>query len=986
MSIALDSSGNLFISDSGNHRVRKVTPGGVITTVAGNGGISAACTVSGVPLSGPASGISLSDRTGLGVGGGGNLYIADTDAGCVRRVDSTGTMTTVAGDGNFLFAGDGGSAIAASLDSPLGVTVDAAGNLFISDTGNLRVRKVVGPGTVGSSISTVAGNGLIYSGDSSQAVDASLNSVQGVGVAADASGNIYVADSVDNLIRKISVGGIITTVAGNGCFGFSVANPPACDSQNDATAGDFVPAVNASLAGPTALAVDSAGNIFIADASNQRIRKVDTLGIISTVAGNGTQGFAGDGYLAVNAELSFPSGVAVDAAGNLFIGDTDNHRVRKVDGAGNISTFAGTGTGGFGGDGGPASSALLNFPAGVALDATDANLFIADLANHRVRRVTLLTQTIATVAGNGTPGFGGDGGPASGAMFDFPTAVALDGSGNLFVADFGNQRIRRIDALSQIVTTVAGSGIFGFGGDGGPANLALLANPSGLAVDALGNLFIADTFNNRVRKVSAPVVPFISFSAASIAFDSQVVGTTSTAKTVTVNNAGDAPLVITQIGILAPAGGASPDFAETDSCSTPLAVGGSCTINVTFTPSVAGDRTGTLVLTDNGAGSPQALPLAGTGTTSSIALSQTSLVFGNQGVGSTSPFLTLALTSTGSGPLSIAGVVTKGDFAQTNNCGASVPSLTTCTISATFTPTDKGARSGTLTLNDGDVTSPQTIALSGTGVQAYTLLADRTSATVLRGTDTATFNFSASSIYNFTSNIDLACTGNSPALCSFSPSSIAVGQNSVLTVSNLSAVTGNTLTFSVAGTNGPQTSSLDITLSIADFSMTATPPAATVTAGQTATYSISIQPSGGFNQPIALNCSGAPLAATCSVSPLSISPDGTHPATITVNVTTAAIATADVFPISIIPGGPGLVLAFFCFVIFSGVVIYYLISRHHVRYLLAALALFILTWVACGGGNTLPLLRGTPTGTYSLSVAAASGGLSHTTNLSLTVK
>lgn len=988
MSVALDSSGNLYISDSGNHRVRKVSSGGVITTVAGNGGISAPCTLSpGVPLSGVATSISLSDRTGVGVGGAGSLFIADADAGCVRRVDSTGNMVTVAGNGNFLFAGDGGPAISASLTSPLGVTVDAAGNLFISDTGNLRVRKVAGPVTITSTITTVAGNGLTYSGDGSQGVNASLNSVQGVSVAADGSGNIFIADSVDNLIRKISVGGMITTVAGNGCFGFSVGNPPACNKPGDAAAGDGVLAVNASLAGPTAVAADSLGNIFIADASNHRIRKVDTLGTISTVAGDGTQGFAGDHNLATGAELSFPSGVAVDAAGSLFIADTDNHRIRMVVGA-HITTFAGTGTAGYGGDGGPAAGAMLNFPTGVAFDSLYKNVFIADLSNQRVRRVNVQTQTITTVAGNGTTGFGGDGGPATGAMFDFPTAVAVDGSGNLFVADFGNQRIRRVDSLSQIVTTVAGSGRFGFAGDGGPANLAQLANPSGLAVDATGNLFIADTFNNRVRKVTAPLVPFITFSPASVSFPSQVVGTTSVSQTLTVNNAGDAPLIISQVAALSASGGPGKDFGETDTCGTPLAVGGSCTVNITFGPSAAGNRTGTLVLTDNGAGSPQTIPLSGTGTTSSISLSQTSLTIGNQGVGSTSPFLTLALTSTGTGPLSITSVATSGDFAQTNNCGASVPSLTTCTISVTFTPTATGARSGTLTLNDDDATSPQTISLSGTGVQAYALLADRTSATILRGNDTATFNFSASSIYNFTSNIDLTCAANAPALCSFSPASIAVGQNSVLTLSNLSAVTGNTLSFSVTGTSGGQTSTLSITVLIADFSLAATPASASVTAGQTGIYTVSIQPSGGFNQLISLNCSGAPLASTCSVAPISISPDGTHAATVTVNVTTAAIATAEVFPNMTIPGfhGRGSMPAFFCFVIFSGVVIYYLISRRRVRYLLATLALFILTWAACGGGNQLPLLRGTPTGTYSLTLAAASGSLSHTTNLSLTVK
>jgi hypothetical protein len=207
-------------------------------------------------------------------------------------------------------------------------------------------------------------------------------------------------------------------------------------------------------------------------------------------------------------------------------------------------------------------------------------------------------------------------------------------------------------------------------------------------------------------------------------------------------------------------------------------------------------------------------------------------------------------------------------------------------------------------------------------------------------------------------------------------------------VSNLSAITGNSLVFSVTGTSGTQSSALDITVAIADYALSAKPPSATVTAGETATYTVSIEPSGGFNEPIALNCSGAPLASSCSVAPLSVTPDGTNPATVTVHVSTAAIATAQGLPNITIPGGgsPGSLLTFFCFVSFLGVVSYFLISRRRVRYLLATLALFILTWAACGGGNTLPLLRGTPTGTYSLTVSTASGGLSHTINLNLTVK
>ena len=246
--------------------------------------------------------------------------------------------------------------------------------------------------------------------------------------------------------------------------------------------------------------MDSSGSLFIADTSNSRIRKVDTSGNICTVAGNGTQGFSGDGGPATSALLNRPVDVAVDSSGNLFIADQFNHRIRKVDTSGNISTVAGNGTEGFSGDGGPATSALLNRPVDVAVDSS-GNLFIADRLNHHIRKVDT-SGNISTVAGTGTAGLTGDGGPATGAQLNSPRSVAFDSSGNLFIADTFNYRIRKVDTSGNI-TTVAGNGTKGDLGDGGPATSAQLDGPSDVAVDTSGNLFIADTFNYRIRKVEA---------------------------------------------------------------------------------------------------------------------------------------------------------------------------------------------------------------------------------------------------------------------------------------------------------------------------------------------------------------------------------------------------------------------------------------------------------------------------------------------------
>ena len=286
----------------------------------------------------------------------------------------------------------------------------------------------------------------------------------------------------------LAAAGDISTVAGTGTAGFG---------------GDGGPATSAQLNIPRAVAVDSSGNLFIADWGNGRIRKVDTSGTISTVAGNGTAGFSGDGGPATSAKLNIPRGVAVDSSGNLFIADWSNGRIRKVDTSGTISTVAGDGTFGFGGDGGPATSAQLSFPTGVAVDSS-GNLFIADTANHRIRKVDT-SGTISTVAGNGTAGFSGDGGPATSAKLNFPFGVAVDSSGNLFIADHFNHRVRKVDTSGNI-DTVAGTGATGpfaggFSDDGGPATSAALNLPDGVAVDSSGNLFIADSINNRIRKV-----------------------------------------------------------------------------------------------------------------------------------------------------------------------------------------------------------------------------------------------------------------------------------------------------------------------------------------------------------------------------------------------------------------------------------------------------------------------------------------------------
>ena len=304
------------------------------------------------------------------------------------------------------------------------------------------------------------------------------------GVAVDGAGNLYIADTSSHRILRVNTEGTITTFAGTGEMGYS---------------GDGGPAVQAQLNGPFGVAVDGAGNLYIADTLNYRIRRVDTEGTITTFAGTGEKGNSGDGDPAIQTLLNNPYDVAVDTNGNLYIADTSNHRILRVDIAGTITTFAGTGDRGFSGDGGPAVQALLNDPYGVAVD-TDGNLYIADTLNQRIRRVDT-EGTIATFAGTGDRGFSGDGGPAVQALLDRPRGVAADTDGNLYIADTLNQRIRRVDTEGTI-TTFAGTGNRGFSGDGGPAVAARLNFPTRLAVDGAGNLYIADTDNHSIRVVT----------------------------------------------------------------------------------------------------------------------------------------------------------------------------------------------------------------------------------------------------------------------------------------------------------------------------------------------------------------------------------------------------------------------------------------------------------------------------------------------------
>ena len=477
--VAVDGLGSVYIANTLGNRIQRVDPSGTITNIAGIG------TFGYSGDGGLATDATFDEPVAVTVDGVGNVYVADQDNHAIRRIDTFGIITTIAGLGpdgaEYDPADDGGPAVVAHLSSPRGVTLDAQGNLYIADTGNRRIRKIDASGI----ITTVAGNGnAAYraADDGGPAIDAQT---QASSVAVDDAGNLYIGDGNNERIRKIDTTGLITTFAGTGTLGFS---------------GDGGPAANAQLAFPTGIAIDGGGSLLIADESNQRIRRIDASGVIATVAGNGTTGSIGDGGAATSAPLSQPT-MRLDSHGNLYITDTTHSSGASIRPA-MITTVAGDGTSGNGADGVAATASHLSFPTNVALDGND-NLFITD--NVRIRRVDGVTGIITTVAGGTKFGDGGDGGPATDAKLGRPVGLALDAGGNPPSPIGRIDRIRRVDATTQIITTVAGTGVPGFQAtdDGGPATSAELDGPSGVAFDAGGNLVIADSFNCRIRRVDA---------------------------------------------------------------------------------------------------------------------------------------------------------------------------------------------------------------------------------------------------------------------------------------------------------------------------------------------------------------------------------------------------------------------------------------------------------------------------------------------------
>jgi len=789
--VALDSSGDLFIGDTNNCVVREVIIStNIISTYAGDH----TCGYSGDTLA--ATSAELNYPAGAAADSSGNLYIADASNCVIREVTkSSGKISTVAGNHTCGFMGDGGLATSAELNTVYGVAVSGTTVTF-ADYNNQRVRQF----TVGGNINTVAGTGTACQGTCGEGGAAtSAELYDPVGVATTTGGTIYIGDNYNYAVDSFTVGGNLNRVAGNHSYNLetqysgapatgvvlnypygitddSSGNVYIADSHNfmvredvkstslvnffagDGTEGylgDGGPATSAELNYDYGVAKDSSGNVYIADTYNCLIRKVNTAGTISTfaglvVSGSVRCGYSGDGGAATSAELNYPDGVAVDSKNNVYIADSNNEVVRKVSTAGTITTIAGIGQiNGYSGDGGPATNALLYGPTAVTVDPA-ANVFIADYYNCRIREISAATSIITTVAGNGNCSFTGDGLAIDNGV-GYPQGVAVDANDNLFIGD-NNQRVRWVNPQG-FMTTVAGTGQAGYSGDGGSATAAELYTPTGVTLDSAGDILVSDYNNLRVRNITAFAA--VSTSTGSMAFGLTAVGSTSSPQTLIVSAYG--PVTISNIT-------ASSNYTEADDCPATMANGTTCTMYVYFAPTASGTLNGSITIDSNGFfNQVNTVNLSGLG--SAIQLTGSPLAFGNQLVKTTSAAKSVTVKNTGTTAITMHAITltdTTDYTLSTNTCPASGSTLAggaSCTISVTFNPPTTGAKRGSVVINDTDPSSPQLIGLSGTGTSNVSL-----SPSTITFANTAVGVTSAATKVTLTNNTGVSITLSTPAI------------------------------------------------------------------------------------------------------------------------------------------------------------------------------------------------------------------------------
>jgi sugar lactone lactonase YvrE len=760
--LAVNGDG-LYIADTYNNVVRRFDlVSGALTTVAGTGvagyvdGVLGTAALLRMP-----SGLAFDDRA--------NLFIADTGNNAVRELSVTDHMLrTVAGTTKAGEFGDGGPAILAQLSSPTGVAVRSNGDVVIADTGNNLIRVLEGTlsAAPAHNIHVEAGNGTpSFAGDGQPPANAQFSApaavVSRLGVASQPNaavpavkGQRYVVDTFNQVVRTFVSSDTdpdnhssgdndaddVSTLAGTGGFR---GLPDSSSSK----------LTNSRLANPMGSALSPSGDrLYVADTFNNVVRAIDlTQNTITTVAGTaGQAGFGGDGGAATSALLSYPTGVAVDQAGDLFIADTYNGRIREVIG-GTIYTVAGTGRLGFSGEGGPATAADLYFPYGVSVDAsTPPNLIITDSFNHRIRKAAAVspinpktnkpldsraTNVITTLAGTGDQAMA-DGLATVQAQFNRPWSAALDNT-SIYVADYLNQRVRRIDLTSGSVTTVAGQSVAGVPspgllGDVGPADAAEVNGPRGLSMlGDSGALLVADSFNGRIRWLG---VTQAGIQRTQLNFDPTNLAGLSQPQSVTVSSSGSGLLVMGAVDLGADRDNFYLNPAKNSCAQARLEPGSSCSFEVAFQPRAPGGHTGSVVIPNDAIGGAQQVTLTGRGTASLVSLSPPAVAIHQAANAPPAPAI-VTLTNNGDGLLHITSIGldqgTSPGFSQGNNCPSVMAAHSSCQITVILSqiaPDDKATRTGMLTVVDdaagnsaGDTTAggtSQSVPLTGNLAQS----------------------------------------------------------------------------------------------------------------------------------------------------------------------------------------------------------------------------------------------------------------------------
>jgi len=1007
--VVVDGSGNIFIADTENSVIREVSATtGNITTVAGNGkpGYSGD--------GGPATSAQLYDPYGVFVDGSGNIFIADTDNCLIRKVSGS-NISTVAGNPTLQapcgYAGDNGLATIGQIDEPEGVFVDGSGNIFIADTNNSVIREVT---FANGFIQTVAGTyydyettGLCqYSGDGNPAISAYLCLPAGVFV--DSSENIYIADTDNLVVREFVPGGNIETVAGDNALGAGYS-------------GNGGPAISAQLNYPNAVSMDGSGDIFIADTDNFVIREV-TAGTIQTTIGNNTLAYSGDGGSSLDAELYSPGAVALDSAGNLYIADTSNSVIRVVNTGtasitiagvtiqpGDIQTVAGSyyvpvgdAFCDYSGDGGSPTSAQLCSPSGVFLDGS-GNIFIADTQNNSIRvvntqttaitvaGVTIQPNTIATVAGAGTLCSGvatacGDGGLATSAELANPYGVFVDSAENIFIADTDDYVIREVAASSGIITTVAGNyaqctplGVT-LCGDGATATSAQLGLPLGVVVDPSENIYIADTGDNRIRVVANPNNPAVTIAGVPIApgYIATVAGTGArgysgdgaaatsalldTPFGVFVDSSGDIFIADTENFVIREVV-ASTGFIQTVAGNNTQGFSGdgnqSTNAELNFPSGLFGNAAGNLFIADTDNARIRELTPAIFVTVAPVSTNvavSTQQQFTATVTGSSNTSVTWYVNGVLGGNLSTTGSISSTGLFQ---APANIPSPATVTITA-ISAAD-GTTSGL---------AQATIVPAGEAVSV-----------------TVTTNPPVSDVYTSTTQVFIATvTGTSNTTVTWQVNKVTGGNATVGTIDN----SGNYTAPTTVPTPNPsvviEAISQVLSSAIGAESVTivtnpsaAAPAPQTTTPGGSATYSLLLNANTGApGQPITLSCSQStlPLNASCGFSSPSGSPITTItpgpqavPFTLTVTVPTGSASLEK-------PGGmrPQLYFAFVAFVPLAGILFVGAGRRNgqrnkQQRWLwLAGLCVLLILLNACGGGSSNSPPPNPELGTYNVKV------------------